>query len=98
MKKLDKWAPHELTERTIAYRSAVLFSHGTKGILFLHRRVMCDENDTIVGRRQSAQWLDADEASIHMPKQTLYPRKITVTDGLRIVLSIIIFSKRGQNY
>jgi len=82
VKKLDKWVPHELTDRHKARRFEVCTSllARNKRDSFLHRVVTCDEKWILYdNRRRSAQWLDKDEAPKHMPKPSLHPRKVMVT-------------------
>ncbi|XP_025159766.1 histone-lysine N-methyltransferase SETMAR-like [Harpegnathos saltator] len=71
VKNLDKWKPHELTERNKLRRmeisSSLLSQHNNEGIL--NRIVTCDEKWVLYdNRRRFTQWLDADQAPKHMPK------------------------------
>lgn len=78
-KKLDKWVPHELTDRQKFRRyevcNALLIRNQNDP--FLDRIVTCDEKWILYdNRRRTAQWLDADEQPRHMPKPALHPQKI----------------------
>ncbi|XP_071044536.1 histone-lysine N-methyltransferase SETMAR-like [Parasteatoda tepidariorum] len=72
VKKLDKWVPHELSERHQWNRFEACCSlvSRLKVDPFLHRIVMCDEKCILFNNyKLSAQWLDKNE----VPKDTQMP-------------------------
>lgn len=81
-KKLDKWIPHNLTEKQKLCRfevsSALLLRNKTDP--FLDRIVTCDEKWIMYdNRRRSAQWIDRHEPPKHFPKPNLHQRKVLIT-------------------
>ncbi|KAK6752589.1 hypothetical protein RB195_003794 [Necator americanus] len=70
VKKLNKWLPHELSERSkeaAALRSTLLVRN--KNDPFLDRIVTCDEKWTLYdNRKRPVQWMNKDEASMHLKK------------------------------
>lgn len=82
VKKMDKWVPHELTEkhklRRLEISSSLISRHAYDP--FLERIVTCDEKWILYdNRRRSAQWLDKNEEPKPMPKPNLHAKKIMVT-------------------
>jgi histone-lysine N-methyltransferase SETMAR len=82
VKKLDRWVPHELSERQKRNRFEACLSllSRHKAQPFLHRIVTCDEKWIFYdNRKRSAQWLDEDEAPKHSPKPNIHQKKLMVT-------------------
>ena len=82
VKKLEKWVPHDLTEkqqhRRFEIASSLLLRNKTEP--FLDRIITCDEKWIRYDNRQrSGQWLDYAEAPKHFPKPDLFPKKTMVT-------------------
>ena len=98
VKNLDKWVPHEFTEcqGLNILKCLMLFLRNDP---FLDWIVTCDEKWILYdNHKQSAQWLDHDEAPKHFPKPKLHEKKIRVTGGLRLVLSITAFCNLTQSF
>ncbi|XP_046838008.1 histone-lysine N-methyltransferase SETMAR-like [Vespa crabro] len=82
VKKMDKWIPHELTERNKLNRLNVCSSLLTRFNRnpFFDRIIICDEKWVLYdSRRRYARWLDRDEACAHTPWPSLHPRKILIS-------------------
>lgn len=82
VKKMDKWIPHELTERNKLDRLNVCSSLLTRFNRdpFFDRIITCDEKWVLYdNRKRCARWLDRDEACAHTPRPSLHPRKILIT-------------------
>ncbi|KFD48898.1 hypothetical protein M513_10261 [Trichuris suis] len=78
VKKLDKWAPHELSDQQMFRRlevcSSLLRRNETDS--FLDRIVTVDEKWVLYdNRRRSWQWLGSDEPPRKFPKPPLHMRK-----------------------
>uniref|UniRef100_A0A0K0DS35 HTH_48 domain-containing protein n=1 Tax=Strongyloides stercoralis TaxID=6248 RepID=A0A0K0DS35_STRER len=81
VKKLDKYVPHELSEKQKRRRYEVSYSlllrH--KSDPFLNRIVTCDEKWILYdNRHRSSQWLDKDEAPKTFPKPMVHQKKVMV--------------------
>ncbi|XP_035743605.1 histone-lysine N-methyltransferase SETMAR-like [Vespa mandarinia] len=79
---MDKWIPHDLTERNKLDRLNVCSSLLTRFNRdpFFDRIITCDERWVLYDNRKwCAWWLDRDEACAHTPRPSLYPRKILIT-------------------
>ncbi|CAK9813002.1 Histone-lysine N-methyltransferase SETMAR [Anthophora plagiata] len=82
VKKLDRWVPHELSERQQRNRFEACCSlvSRLKGDPFLHRIATCDEKWILFDNcKRSAQWLDKDEAPQHTPKPSIHQKKLMVS-------------------
>lgn len=82
VKKLDKWVPHNLSDRQKLARLEVSSSLllRNRNDPFLDRIVTCDEKwITYDNRRRSGQWLDADEPPRQFPKPNVHEKKVMVT-------------------
>jgi len=82
VKKLDRWVPHELTEknklRRLEVASSLLMRHKVEP--FLKRIVTCDEKWILYdNRKRSAQWLDRGAAPRQQARAELHPKKVMVT-------------------
>ena len=82
IKKLDKWVPHQLSEKQQIRRFEVASSLllRNKKEPFLDRILTCDEKWILYDNtRRFGQWLDYDEHPKHCPKPDLHPKKVMVT-------------------
>ena len=82
IKKLDKWVPHQLSEKQQIRRFEVASSLllRNKKEPFLDRILTCDEKWILYDNtRRCGQWLDYDEHPKHYPKPDLHPKKVMVT-------------------
>ncbi|XP_035742750.1 histone-lysine N-methyltransferase SETMAR-like [Vespa mandarinia] len=82
VKKMDKWIPHELTERNKLDHLNVCLSLLTRFNRdpFFDRIITCDEKWVLYdNRKRCARWHDRDEACVHIPRLSLHPRKILIT-------------------
>ncbi|XP_035739232.1 histone-lysine N-methyltransferase SETMAR-like [Vespa mandarinia] len=82
VKKMDKWMPHELTERNKLDRLNVCSSLLTRFNRdpFFNRIITCDEKWVLYdNRKRCARWLDRDETFAHTPRPSLLPWKILIT-------------------
>lgn len=82
VKKLDKWIPHELSEKQKTHRFELCSMHllRYKTDPFLERIITCDEKWVLYdNRKRSGQWLDKTEPPKHFPKPDLHPKKIMLT-------------------
>lgn len=82
VKKMDKWVPHELTEKNRFCRmeisTSLLLRNNSDP--FLNRILTCDEKWILYdNRKRSAQWLDKSEAPNHAPKPNLHQKKVMIT-------------------
>nr|CDJ89706.1 Transposase domain containing protein [Haemonchus contortus] len=83
-KKLDKWVPHELTQRQKDRRfelaSSLLLRNRNNP--FFGRIVTCDEKWILYdNRRRSDQYLNKDQAPRHFPKPKQQGKKVMVLFG-----------------
>ena len=77
VRKMDKWVPHELSEKNKFDRLSACSAHVIrhKNNSFLDRIVTCDEKRVLYNNRKwSARWLNKDEVSKHMPKSQIHQR------------------------
>ena len=82
VKKMDKWVPHELTERNKLDRlnvcSSLLIRFHREP--FFDRIITCDKKWVLYdNRKRCARWLNRNEACAHTPRPSLHPRKILIT-------------------
>jgi histone-lysine N-methyltransferase SETMAR len=82
VKKLDKWVPHNLTDKQINRRyevcSSLIFRNNNEP--FLDRIITCDEKWILYdNKRRTGQWLDENEAPKHFPKPNLHVKKVMVS-------------------
>ncbi|XP_076673232.1 histone-lysine N-methyltransferase SETMAR-like [Andrena cerasifolii] len=80
VKKLDKWVPHELSEKQKRLEACLMLLSRHKSDPFFNRIVTCDEKwIQYDNRKRSAQWLDKDELLRHTPKRNIHRKKLMVT-------------------
>ncbi|XP_075862154.1 histone-lysine N-methyltransferase SETMAR isoform X2 [Microcebus murinus] len=82
VKKLNRWVPHELSERQKRNRleACLCLLSRHKGEPFLHRIITCDEKWILFdNRKRSARWLDKDEVPKHSPKLHNPQKKLMVS-------------------
>lgn len=81
-KKLDRWVPHELTERNQNLRLEICNGLILRNMRepFIERIVTCDEKWIMYdNRKRSGQWLNIDEPPKKMPKPKMHQKKVMVS-------------------